>query len=158
MHLFLTFLLRVSSYIVGTCFRLYLFIKLKTYPSETFTIINREQVFTNHYKVKIDHWSVTFSPLQCAEHADHLFTAQGPRGAQEPRDGVLGRRVTIVHSMELCLCHTLIVWISICTGYLTKRRLCMKNWSQILIVLLACYLSPRDWREAACNGEEVPYK
>lgn len=99
-------------------------------------------------KIKIDHWLVTVSSLQFAEHADHLFTAQ------EPRDVVLGRRVTIVHSVELCLCHTLIVWISIFTEVSDMATLVYKNRSQILIVLLAGHLSPRHWGAAACSGEE----
>lgn len=113
---------------------MYLFIKLKTYPSDVLTIIHGEQVFTNHYKSS--NWSLIghiLSSLQFAEHADHLFTSQGPSGAQEPRDSVLGRWVTIVHSVELCFCHTLIVWISICTEVSDTATLMFENWSQILI-------------------------
>lgn len=88
-------------------------------------------------KIKIDHYSVLVSSLQFAEHADHLFTAQ------EPRDTVLERQVTIVNSVDLFLCHMLIVWISFCTEVSDMATLVYKNRSQIFIVLLAGHLSLR---------------
>jgi len=94
------------------------------------------QTFTN---IQIDHWSVILTSVWSFIYCS---------GAQIWCPGMA------VHSVELSLCHMLIVWISICTELSDTATLVYKNRSGILIVLLASHLSLR----AACGREEDPCK